>query len=68
MASTVRSQRMTLNVTVEFEPNRLANDCLASAYELAVPLVSQHVGVEKKVRKVQINDHNQQLKLTVQNG
>jgi hypothetical protein len=68
MASTLRSQRVTLNVTTEFEPNRLANDCLANAYELALPLISQQVAAKKKVSKVQASEYSQQLKLAVQNS
>jgi len=39
-----------LTVTVRFEPNRLSEECLASAYELALPLV-EHDTTGKRMNK-----------------
>lgn len=33
--------RKALQVVISFEPNRLSDECLASAYELALPIVQQ---------------------------
>ena len=67
MAPTARSRRVELKVTVNFEPSRLSDDCLANAYELVLPLVSQQVVVKKKTRRVN-TDGSQQLALAVKHG
>jgi hypothetical protein len=36
-----RSQRKELQVSIRFEPNRLSDQCLANAYELAFPVIQQ---------------------------
>lgn len=39
LAKRAASLKKELTVTVRFEPNRLSEECLAAAYELALPLV-----------------------------
>jgi hypothetical protein len=36
-----RSGRKELQVSISFEPNRLSDQCLANAYELAFPVIQQ---------------------------
>lgn len=57
---------MTLKVNVTFEPNRLADDCLTGAYELALPVVSQQVATKKSERLA--GEKSAQLLLAVKNG
>jgi hypothetical protein len=56
-----------LNVNVQFEPNRLAEQCLATAYELALPLVSQKVN-DKKRRQNSKDSNETETRLAVKNG
>jgi hypothetical protein len=67
MARTPRSGRVTLNVKVQFEPNRLSEQCLATAYEVALPLVSQKV-VDKKKRQYVHDNDDTETRLAVKNG
>lgn len=58
---------MTLNMTVQFEPNRMADDCLVKAYELALPLACQQIGARTKQQRTRISD-NHEGKTAVNNG
>lgn len=40
-----------LKVTVRFEPNRLSEECLAAAYELALPLIEHDTAGMRMNRK-----------------
>ena len=67
MATAPHSERMTLKMTVQFEPNRLADECLPKAYELAMPLTSQQIEPKTKQRRTRISD-NHELSMAVSNG
>jgi hypothetical protein len=41
VSKAARSGRRELQVSVSFEPNRLSDQCLATAYELALPVIQQ---------------------------
>ncbi len=41
MSRVARSRRRELQVSISFEPNRLSDQCLATAYELAFPVLQQ---------------------------
>jgi hypothetical protein len=43
-------QKKEFVVTVQFESNRLSEECLAAAYELALPLVEHDTAGKRKQR------------------
>jgi hypothetical protein len=67
MATAPRSERMKLKVTVQFEPNRLSDECLSKAYELALPLNSQQTKSKAKQQNSCIGE-NYELRKAVSNG
>ena len=67
MAPAPRPERMTLKMTVQFEPNRLADECLSKAYELALPLTSQQAGSKTKQQRNRMTD-NREFRKAVSNG
>lgn len=67
MALTPRSTRVTLKIKVQFEPNRLSEQCLMTAYELALPLRSEAVDSKKNRPRLHKND-GLQTRLAVNNG
>lgn len=67
MATAPRSERLTLKMKVQFEPNRLADECLSKAYELALPLTSQQIGSKTKQRRSRVSD-NHEIRKAVSNG
>jgi hypothetical protein len=58
---------MTLKMKVQFEPNRLADECLSKAYELALPVTFQQAGSKTKQQRSRISN-NHEFKKAVNNG
>ena len=50
-----RRGEKALRAVISFEPNRLSDECLASAYELALPIVQQ----EPTKRRPKRNNNNE---------
>ncbi len=50
LAKPAAGLKKELKVTVRFEPNRLSEECLAAAYELAIPLI-EHDTTRKRVNR-----------------
>lgn len=50
MSKTVHRKEKILRVTVSFEPSRLSDECLATAYELVIPLVCQDTKKQSQKR------------------
>jgi len=67
LARVPRNKSMAVSIEIEFAPSRLSNDCLASAYELALPMVSR--GIEqKKKHQSSFDERYEQTRLEVRNG
>lgn len=58
---------MTLKVEIDFVSNRLSEEHLVTAYELALPLVSREIE-QKKKRKRRQCEESVQTTLAVING
>ncbi len=41
MSKAAQGSKRELQVSISFEPNRLSDQCLATAYELAFPVIQQ---------------------------
>jgi hypothetical protein len=67
MATASRSKRLTVKMTVQFEPNRLADECLSKAYELVLPLNSQQTGSKKRQQQTRVSE-NPEFRKAVSNG
>ena len=67
MARTPRSERVMLKVNVQFEPNRLSEQCLMTAYELALPVCSEMIAGSKAKPRLQKSE-GLQTRLAVNNG
>ena len=50
LAKPTTGLKKEFKVTVRFEPNRLSEECLATAYELALPLV-EHDATGKRMNR-----------------
>jgi hypothetical protein len=66
MARAPRS-RVMLTIKVQFEPNRLSEQCLMTAYELALPLRAEAVGSKKTVPTL-MKSHDPQNRKAGNNG
>ncbi len=58
---------MTLEIEIEFAPNRLSEEYLATAYELALKPVSREIDKRQKPKRCK-DEENIQLPLEVING
>ncbi len=59
--------RVMLTIKVQFEPNRISEQCLMTAYELALPLRSETAGA-KKTPPTLLKSHDLQSRKAVNNG
>lgn len=66
MARAPRS-RVMLTIKVQFEPNRLSEQCLMTAYELALPLRNEAAGAKKTVPTL-LKSHDLQSRKAANNG
>jgi len=67
MARTPGSGRVKLCVKVQFEANRLSDQCLATAYELVLPLVAYNINEKKKRPRIHEGE-DMDTRLAVKNG
>ena len=65
LAKPAAGLKKELKVTVRFEPNRLSEECLSAAYELALPLVEHDTTGKRVNRKSSGKTNAKQVRLVV---
>jgi len=65
LAKPAANAKKELKVTVRFEPNRLSEECLAAAYELALPLVEHDTSGRRMNQKSRSKTSGKKERLVV---
>lgn len=65
MARVSGIKRITVSIEIVFAPNRMADENIANAYELALPLVARTVNQKQRQQKCKknVNESTAQLRL-----
>lgn len=65
MARVSGIKRITVSIEIDFAPNRMADENIANAYELALPLVARTVNQKQRQQKCKknVNESTAQLRL-----